>query len=48
MFSKEASNILPPAQPYDYRIELITESSIGYCLLYKMLLKELEAAKQYI
>jgi hypothetical protein len=39
MFSKEASNILPPAQPYDYRIELTTESSTGYCLLYKMSLK---------
>jgi hypothetical protein len=48
MFSKEASNILPPAQPYDHKIELITESSTGYCLLYKMSLEELEAAKQYI
>jgi hypothetical protein len=48
MFSKEASNILPPARPYDYKIKLMTESSTRYCLLYKMSLKELEAAKQYI
>jgi hypothetical protein len=48
MFLKEASNTLPPIWPYDHKIKLITESSTGYCLLYKMSLKELEAAKQYI
>jgi hypothetical protein len=48
IFSKEVSNTLPPAQPYNHKIKLIIESSTGYCLLYKMLLKELEAAKQYI
>jgi hypothetical protein len=48
MFLKEASDTLLLAQPYNYKIELITESSTGYCLLYKMSLEELEAAKQYI
>jgi hypothetical protein len=48
MFSKEASDILPPAQLYNHKIKLITESSTRYCLLYKILLKELEAVKQYI
>jgi hypothetical protein len=48
VFSKEASDMLLPAQPYDHKIELITESSIGYYPLYKMSLEELEAAKQYI
>jgi hypothetical protein len=48
VFLKEASNTLPPVWPYDYKIKLTTESSTGYCLLYKMSLEELEAAKQYI
>jgi hypothetical protein len=48
IFLKEASNMLPPTQPYDHKIKLITESSTGYCLLYKISLEELEAAKQYI
>jgi hypothetical protein len=48
VFLKEASDTLLPAQPYNHKIELITESSTGYCLLYKMSLEELEAAKQYI
>lgn len=47
-FQKEASDTLPPTRPYDHKIELTTESSIVYCLLYKMTLEELEAAKQYI
>jgi hypothetical protein len=48
MFLKEASDILLPVWPYDHKIELTTESSTGYCLLYKMSLEELEVAKQYI
>ena len=48
VFSKEASNTLPPTWPYDHKIKLTTESSTGYCPLYKMSLEELEAAKQYI
>ena len=48
IFLKEASNILLPIWLYDYKIKLITESSTRYYLLYKILLKELEAAKQYI
>jgi hypothetical protein len=48
VFSKEASDTLPPTQPYNHKIKLMTESSTGYCLLYKMLLEELKAAKQYI
>ena len=48
IFLKEASDTLSPVRPYDYKIELITGSPISYYLLYKMTLKELEAAKQYI
>jgi hypothetical protein len=45
VFLKEASDTLPLVRPYDHKIELMTESSTGYCLLYKMSLEELEAAK---
>jgi hypothetical protein len=45
VFLKEVSNILLPAWLYDYKIKLMIESSTRYCPLYKMSLKELEAAK---
>ena len=48
VFSKTASDTLPPPRPYDHKIELDSEMTLGYSPLYKMSLEELEAAKEYI
>ena len=45
VFLKEVSDTLLLVRPYDHKIELTIGSPTGYCLLYKMTLKELEAAK---
>lgn len=52
VFSKAASDELPPHRTNDYRIELeegkTAESEVGYSPLYKQTAEELEAARDYI
>ena len=52
VFSKVASDMLPPRRPIDYKIELEDSTSpaeaIGYGPLWKQSAEELEAAKNYI
>ena len=52
VFSKAASDELPPQRTNDYRIELeegqTAESAVGYSPLYKQTAEELEAAREYI
>lgn len=52
VFSKAASDELPPRRTNDYRIELeegkTAESAVGYSPLYKQTAEELEAARDYI
>ncbi|ODM22623.1 hypothetical protein SI65_00212 [Aspergillus cristatus] len=52
VFSKAASDELPPRRMNDYRIELeegkTAESAVGYSPLYKQTAEELEAARDYI
>jgi transposase InsO family protein len=48
VFSKEASDTLPPSRGYDHHIELEERNTLGYSPLYKMSVEELEAAKQYL
>jgi transposase InsO family protein len=48
VFSKVASDTLPPQRPYDHKIELEMENTLGYSPLYKMSVEELDAAKKYI
>lgn len=51
MFSKHNSNVLAPYYYYDYKIELINGKrleDLGFALLYKLLLEELEEYRKYI
>ncbi|KAI0991689.1 hypothetical protein K3495_g16498, partial [Podosphaera aphanis] len=50
VFSKEASDILPPHRSYDHKITLEGngEAALTYTPLYKMSADELEAVKAYI
>ena len=52
VFSKAASDELPPRRANDYRIELedgkTAEREVGYSPLYKQTAEELEAARDYI
>lgn len=48
VFSKKASDILPPYRSYDLKIELTELNSLSFSLLYKQSLKELEVTKQYL
>jgi len=48
VFSKRESDKLPDHKGYDHRIELTSEQELGYSPLYRMNLKELEAAREYI
>lgn len=52
VFSKAASDKLPPRRTNDYRIELedgkTAESAVGHSPLYKQTAEELEAARDYI
>ncbi|MDI6015466.1 reverse transcriptase/ribonuclease H family protein, partial [Escherichia coli] len=48
VFSKEASDILPPHRPYDHKIELTGKNTLTYCPLYKSTEEELEATRKYI
>ncbi len=48
VFSKEASNILPPHRKEDHRIELDGENTLTYHPLYRQKPDELEATKKYL
>ncbi|KKA22077.1 Gag/polymerase/env polyprotein [Rasamsonia emersonii CBS 393.64] len=48
VFSKRASDTLPPSRPCDHKIELTMENTLGYSPLYKQSAEELEATKKYI
>ena len=48
VFSKEASDVLPPHRPYDYKIDIEDPVSLGYSPLYKITTEELKATKEYI
>ena len=52
VFSKAASDKLPPRWTNDYKVTLeegkTVESMVGYSLLYKQTAEELEAAQTYI
>lgn len=48
VFSKAASDILPPHRKYDHRIQLEAENTIGYHPLYRQSTEELKATKQYL
>ena len=48
VFSKMASDQLPPHRLYDHKIQLEADHSLGFHLLYKQTAKELLATKQYL
>jgi len=48
VFSKQASDTLPPHRYYDYKVELENPHDLGYSLLYKITSEELLAVKEYI
>ncbi|KAL1979106.1 hypothetical protein VTN96DRAFT_6844 [Rasamsonia emersonii] len=48
VFSRKASDTLPPSRTCDHKIELTRENMLGYSPLYKQSAEELEAAKKYI
>jgi hypothetical protein len=45
IFSKAASDILPPHRSYDHKIILEKENTLTYSPLYKISLEELETLK---
>ena len=48
MFSKAASDQLPPHRSYDHRIPLESENTLGYSPLWHQSTDELKAIKQYL
>jgi phage portal protein BeeE len=49
VFSKQASNELPPLRPQiDYKIELTFENTLGHSPLYQQTTEELLAIKEYL
>jgi Reverse transcriptase (RNA-dependent DNA polymerase)/RNase H-like domain found in reverse transcriptase/Retroviral aspartyl protease len=48
VFSKEASDTLPPNRLYDHRIDLIEPNNLGFGPLYRMTTEELEEVKRYL
>ena len=49
VFSKAASDILPPHRSYDHQIELeASKESLGFSLLHQQFTEELLATKKYI
>ncbi len=48
MFSKVASNVLPPHYEYDYQIQLEQAYDLKYSPLYKMTQEELLVVKEYL
>ena len=47
-FSKAKSDTLAPYRPYDHKIELEAENTLGYNPLRQYTLEELLVAKKYI
>jgi hypothetical protein len=48
VFSKAASDQLPPHRPYDHQIELTGPNTLGYSPLRNQTAEELEATKRYL
>jgi hypothetical protein len=48
VFSKSASDKLPPHRSYDHKIQLEGDLLMGYSPLYKQTTEELQAVKEYI
>jgi hypothetical protein len=48
VFSQSESDKLPPHRPYDHKIELEGENTLGFSPLYHMTTEELETVKQYL
>lgn len=48
LFSKEASDNLPPCRSYDHKIQLEREGKLGYGRLYNQSTEEVKAVKQYL
>jgi hypothetical protein len=48
VFSKAASDTLPPHRPYDHKIQLETDNTLGYSPLYQQSVDELLATKKYL
>ena len=48
VFSKRASDELPPSRLYDHKISLEKEHDLGFSPLYKMTTAELETVKKYL
>lgn len=48
VFSKEASDTLPPHRPYDHQIHLDKPNTLSFSPLYKMTTEELEEVKRYL
>jgi hypothetical protein len=48
VFSKTASDKLPPHRTYDHKIQLEADNSLGYSPLYRQTADELRATKQYL
>jgi hypothetical protein len=47
-FSKAASDILPPSQSYNHKIELEADHTLGHGPLYSQSIEELEVLKKYL
>jgi hypothetical protein len=48
VFSKKASDQLPPHRPYDHKIQLEGDNTLGYSPLYNQSVEELQAVKKYL
>jgi Reverse transcriptase (RNA-dependent DNA polymerase)/RNase H-like domain found in reverse transcriptase/Integrase zinc binding domain/Integrase core domain/Chromo (CHRromatin Organisation MOdifier) domain/Retroviral aspartyl protease len=48
VFSKKASDQLPPHRPYDHQIQLEADNTLGYSPLYNQSVEELLAVKKYL
>jgi transposase InsO family protein len=48
VFSKRASDQLPPHRPYDHQIQLEADNTLGYSPLYNQSVEELLAVKKYL
>jgi RNase H-like domain found in reverse transcriptase/Reverse transcriptase (RNA-dependent DNA polymerase)/Integrase zinc binding domain len=48
VFSKQASNEMPPHRPFDHKIKLTQPNNLGPAPLYQRSSRELEATKKYI
>ena len=48
VFSKKASDELPPHRPFDHKIQLESDNTLGYSPLYNQSVEELLAVKKYL